>query len=99
MEARKFWKIFETLSGMCSLTWGKITGHHQYHGHDIGWTEKTLPKIVKKLEKNKNIRDYPLYQFKAYDDKSRILGFFNADCVYELVALDPKHGVYHSKRK
>jgi len=56
--------------------------------------KKTLPKPIKKLEKNPEIGNLPLCQFKAFDE-NRIIGLFNYDCVFEIIMVD-KHKTYPS---
>ena len=82
---------------MSTLSWLEIQQSHQFHGHEINWDKKMLPKPIKKLEKNPEISDLPLYQFKAFNE-SRIIGLFNYECVFEIVMVDKKHEAYPHKK-
>jgi len=93
-NCRDFWALFRNLKHMSALTWDEIKKSHQFHAHEINWNKKTLPKPIKKLEKNPEIGNLPLCQFKAFDE-SRIIGLFNYDCVFEIIMVD-KHKTYPS---
>jgi len=94
-SARSFHILFKNLKGMSSLIWQKIIDAHQYHAHEINWTEKNIPEDIKQLQYNNEIKDFSLFQFKAFDiEQTRIIGFFDYDCIFEIVGLDKDHIVY-----
>lgn len=92
--AKSFHILFRNLKGMSSLTWQKIIEAHQYHAHEVNWTKKNLPNDIKNLQNNDEIKDLSLFQFKAFDIETRVVGLFNYDCSFEIVGLDKYHGIY-----
>ncbi|HAJ33324.1 MAG TPA: hypothetical protein DCK79_08105 [Candidatus Atribacteria bacterium] len=98
-NTRSFYVLFKKLKGLSSLTWQEIIENKSYHAHDVNWNEEELPSDIKKLKYNKEIKDLPLFQFKAFDiEEARILGLFNLDNIFEVIGLDRKHKTY-SKNK
>ena len=94
-SSKSFHILFKSLKGMSSLTWQKITEAHQYHAHEVNWSEENIPNDIKQLQYIEDIKDLSLFQFKAFDiEESRIIGLFNYNCVFEVVGLDKDHGIY-----
>jgi len=92
-NCKDFWTLFRNLKHMSTLTWDEIQKSRQFHAHEIDWNKKKLPRPIKKLEKNPEIGDLPLFQFKAFDE-SRIVGLFNYDCVFEIIMIDKTHRIF-----
>lgn len=95
---KSFHVLFRNLRGMSSLTWQKIIEAHQYHAHEVNWNEKNLPNDIKDLQYNEEIKDLSLFQFKAFDSSSRVIGLFNYENVFEIFGIDKVHDIY-GKRK
>lgn len=93
-DARNFHILFRNLKGYSSLTWQKIIETHKYHAHEINWNEDNLPNDIKELQNNNAIKDLSLFQFKAFDDASRIIGLFNYNCIFEIIGIDKDHNTY-----
>lgn len=93
-NTRSFCILFRNLKGMSSLTWQKIIDSHGYHAHEVSWSEKNLPNDIKKLQNIEEIKDLSLFQFKAFNSSSRIVGLFNYECVFEIIGLDKDHNTY-----
>jgi hypothetical protein len=93
-DSRNFHILFRNLKGLSSLTWQKIIETHEYHAHEINWNEDNLPNDIKELQKNNEIKDLSLFQFKAFDNTSRIIGLFNYNCIFEIIGIDKDHNTY-----
>ena len=77
-STKSFHILFKNLKGMSSLMWQNIIDAHQYHAHEVNWTEENIPNDIKQLQYNEEIKDLSLFQFKAFDnEKTRIIGLFN----------------------
>ena len=81
---------------MSSFTWGQIKGAHQFYAHEIPWGHMNLPECIKKLARTPEMTDLSLFQFKAFDEKSRIIGLINYNAVFEIICIDLNHKVYPS---
>ena len=96
---KSFHILFKNLKGMSSLIWQKIIDAHQYHAHEVNWTEENIPNDIKQLKYNEEIKDLSLFQFKAFDiEKTRIIGLFNNDCIFEIIGLDKEHEIYRKNK-
>ena len=93
IDSKQFHAFFRNLKHMSSLTWGEIKQARQFHAHEVSWSEKTIPAIVKKIEKKTEIQDLSLFQFKAFNE-CRIVGLFNYDCTFEIIYVDKTHVMY-----
>lgn len=95
-NCKEFWKLFENLKKMSSLTWGEIIQSSTFHGHEVSWQKDTLPNIVKNLPEE--IKNFSLFIFKIFKD-CRIIGFFNVNSVFEILFVDRYHKIFTDKRK
>ncbi|MHB8276521.1 MAG: hypothetical protein ACYDIA_02560 [Candidatus Humimicrobiaceae bacterium] len=91
---RDFYKFFENLKRISSLTWGDIEQSHEFHFHPINWRKDNVPDVIKKLPEN--IKGFRLVQFKAFGE-SRIVGFFNSKNVFEFLLVDKNHLIFIEK--
>lgn len=88
---KEFHRFFSRISGFSSMTWGKIKLSGSYHFHEIDNDKH----INSKLKINQGIS---LVQFKLSGDKeSRVVGYFDNDNVFNIVAYDYNHKIYPRK--
>jgi len=98
-STKSFHILFKNLKGMSSLMWQNIIDAHQYHAHEVNWTEENIPNDIKQLQYNEEIKDLSLFQFKAFDnEKTRIIGLFNNECIFEIIGLDKEHEIYQKNK-
>jgi len=98
-STKSFHILFKNLKGMSSLMWQNIIDAHQYHAHEVNWTEENIPNDIKQLQYNEEIKDLSLFQFKAFDaEKTRIIGLFNNECIFEIIGLDKEHETYQKNK-
>lgn len=87
---KEFYNFFTHISGFSNLTWEKIkTGDYHFHEIDNDKNINTKLKVSQEIS---------LIQFKLSGDReSRIIGFFDSDNVFNVVAYDYNHKVYPRK--
>ncbi|MES2149894.1 MAG: hypothetical protein V4508_08870 [Pseudomonadota bacterium] len=73
-----------------------------YRFHPIKWTQKNIPVQHSDLhwllpDYLGNPSEFPIFQFMVSKGKGRIIGFFDENCVFQIVLLDPLHNMQPSK--
>ena len=92
---KEFHRLFSTFKNMGSLKWKEIILDRDWHAHEITWTKTSEPSGFRNLPDE--VKNFPPFQFKAFIEDCRIIGFFNRDNVFEIVWFDRYHNVYPFK--
>ncbi|MFH1934296.1 MAG: hypothetical protein ABIN18_22325 [Pseudomonadota bacterium] len=96
-ESSNFHVLFRNLYHMSQLTWSAILkAKHQFHAHEVEDFSR-LALCVRNHFNGQNIRELPPFQFKAFDEKSRIIGVFTNNAVFEIICIDLNHATYTSR--
>jgi len=95
-DSSSFHALFRNLFHMCQLTWREILYSHQFHAHPIQEFDR-LPPCIRDHFKKKQIEELEPFQFKAFDEESRIIGVFTYNAVFEIIGIIPQHKLYSSK--
>jgi len=88
-----FHTLFRNLYNMSQLTWGKIISATQFHAHEINDISRLAPCVQDHFRK-RGILELSPFQFKAFDEKSRIIGVFTHNSVFEIICIDIGHQTY-----
>lgn len=80
-----------------------MAGKKNFRLHDINWNQKNIPISLKKLDwlptyVLENQEDFPIRQFQVSTALGRVVGFLDADKVFHVVLLDPKHNIQPAKK-
>ena len=78
---------------MCQLTWGEIIQAHGFHAHEIENLSMLAPGVQAHFRSQK-LEELAPFQFKAFDEKSRIIGTFTNGAVFEIICIDISHKTY-----
>ncbi|TFH54249.1 MAG: hypothetical protein E4G89_00470 [Methanothrix sp.] len=92
-ESSAFHALFRNLFHMSKLTWGAIIQASQFHAHEIEDLARLAP-CVRGHFRNQKIEELSPFQFKAFDNKSRIIGVFTNNAVFEIICIDIDHKTY-----
>lgn len=80
-------KFLSRLANFSKFTWGEIKRSGKFHFHIVDYDKK-----VYKLIDDKNLE---LHQFKVQGDgEARIIGYFNTENIFCIVAYDYNHQLY-----
>lgn len=85
---KEFFSFFSKMQSFSSLKWKDIKTNKQFHFHEIDYDKHINSKL-------KIAEEISLVQFKLIGDKeSRVIGFFDNDNVFNIVAYDYLHKIY-----
>ncbi|MBI5597640.1 MAG: hypothetical protein HY928_16245 [Elusimicrobia bacterium] len=91
-DTEEWRRLTKQLRQISQMEWERIKqSGTQFRAHEISETKRSHPQHIGKLPPI--FSEFVPFQFKAFDE-CRIVGFFDARAIFNIVWIDREHAIY-----